>query len=82
MAEEFLSNLLFDSNYPIQSSDRSNSERERLRLILLGSNEGVHEMIYRLHQQRVAEVGLWSRLLPVPNSDEVMSLLVLYRRRG
>lgn len=82
MAEEFLSNLLFDANNLNRSLDRSNSERERLRLILLGSNEGVHEMIHRLHQQRVAEVGLWSRLLPVPNSDEVMSILVLYRRRG
>ncbi|MBF2048983.1 MAG: hypothetical protein EDM05_050590 [Leptolyngbya sp. IPPAS B-1204] len=60
----------------------ASGERERLKLILIGSAEGIREMIHKMHQRDLAEVGSWSRLLPVPNSDEVMSVLMLYRRRS
>jgi hypothetical protein len=81
MADEFLSGLPFDFNSPSSSSSFSSSDRERLRLILIGSTEGVREMIHRHHHAGIADAGSWSRLLPVPNSDEVMSILMLYRRR-
>lgn len=81
MADEFLSDLPFDLNLPNRSSSFTSSERERLRIILIGSTEGVREMIHRHHHAGIADAGSWSRLLPVPNSNEVMSILMLYRRR-
>lgn len=65
----------------------SRPDRERLKLILIGSAAGIQEMIYRLQQCQIAEVGDWSRLLPAPHAftpdpSEAMSILVLYRRRS
>jgi hypothetical protein len=77
MAEAFLSNLPIEPDIP----EPIESNRERIKLILIGSTEGVREKIHLMHQRRLAEAGSWSRLLPVPNSDEVMSILVLYRQR-
>ncbi|MBF2050560.1 MAG: hypothetical protein IGS54_24890 [Elainella sp. C42_A2020_010] len=82
MADEFLSDLPFDFNSPNLPASSNFADRERLRLILIGSTAGVQEMIHRQHQAGIADAGSWSRLLPVPNSDEVMSILLLYRRRG
>ncbi len=81
MAEEFLSDLPFftDSSQRLFADPRD--DRERIRLILIGSAAGVREMIHKLHVCRVADAGNWSRLLPVPNSEEVMSILVIDRRR-
>ncbi len=81
MADEFLSDLPFPPNSPNSPSSSNFGDRERLRLILIGSTEGVREMIHRQHQVGIADAGAWSRILPVPNSDEVMSILLLYRRR-
>ncbi|MBD1866696.1 hypothetical protein H6F95_05120 [Cyanobacteria bacterium FACHB-471] len=59
-----------------------NSERERLRVLIIGSRDGVTETIYDLHRRGFAEVGLWSPLLPAPSSGEVMSILTRDRRPG
>jgi ACT domain-containing protein len=57
-------------------------EREQVKLVVLGSVAGVKEQIHKLHGLGFAEAGDWSRLLPVPEmEDVVMSVLVLYRRR-
>ena len=85
MAEAYLSDLLCSSSSPerLLTDPLINSppDQERLRLILIGTADGVREMIHRLHQANIAEAGSWSRLLPVPNSTEVMSILMLSRRR-
>lgn len=78
MADDFLSNLPIEPDSP----ESSQSNRERIKLIIMGSAGGVREKIHLMHQRHIAEVGSWSRLLPVPNSDEVMSILTLYRQRG
>jgi hypothetical protein len=77
MADEFLS----DSSSTSGSPRFSQPDREPIKLILIGSAEGVREKITLMYQRRIAEVGDWSRLMPVPNSDEVMSILTLYRQR-
>lgn len=59
-----------------------NPERERLRVLIIGSRDGVTETIYDLHRRGFAEVGLWSPLLPAPSSGEVMSILTRDRRTG
>jgi hypothetical protein len=77
MAAQFLSNLPIEPDSPTSID----SSRERIKLIIIGSAEGVREKIHLMHQRHVADAGSWSRLLPVPNSDEVMSILMLYRQR-
>jgi hypothetical protein len=59
-----------------------NPDRERLRVLIIGSRDGVTETIYDLHHRGFAEVGLWSPLLPAPSSGEVMSILTRDRRPG
>ena len=53
-------------------------ERESLRLLVIGSREGVTNTIQTLHRLRYAEVREWSPLLPGPNPGEVMSILARY----
>ncbi|NJN58697.1 MAG: hypothetical protein HC879_14975 [Leptolyngbyaceae cyanobacterium SL_5_9] len=57
-------------------------ERERLRILIIGSRNGVIETIHDLHGRGFAEAGAWSPLLPAPSSGEVMSILTRDRKRG
>ncbi|MBW4542669.1 MAG: hypothetical protein KME43_26605 [Myxacorys chilensis ATA2-1-KO14] len=52
---------------------------DRLRLLAIGTREGVTETIHTLHVLGYAEAGAWSPVLPVPNSTEVMSILTRQR---
>ena len=54
------------------------SDRESLRVLIIGSRRGVTGTIQTLHRLRFAEVREWSPLLPAPNSGEVMSILTRY----
>lgn len=62
--------------YPSRSS-----EREPVRILLLGSQQGVNTIIHTLHHLRFAEVFEWSRDLPAPmhpitaRPGEVMKIL-------
>ncbi|HAX79086.1 MAG TPA: hypothetical protein DCY88_25485 [Cyanobacteria bacterium UBA11372] len=50
-------------------------EWELLRVMVIGSHRGVTSTIHLLHVLGFAQVGDWSRLLPAPNSSQVMSIL-------
>jgi hypothetical protein len=63
------------------STDERSLEGEKIRLLAIGSREGVIETIHTLHRLGYAEVGAWSPVLPVPNSSEVMSILMRQRFR-
>jgi hypothetical protein len=52
--------------------------RESLRVLIIGSRQGVIRTIQTLYRLGFAEVGEWSPLLPAPNSGEVMSILTRY----
>jgi hypothetical protein len=56
-------------------------EREKLKVVLIGSIAGVKERIHKLHGLGFADAGDWSRLVSVPGEDVVMSVLVQYRRK-
>jgi hypothetical protein len=79
MSECFL-NLNSPAVEPISSAQFL--ERERLRILIIGSRDGVIETIHDLYGRGFAEVGAWSPLLPAPSSGEVMSILTRDRRRG
>jgi hypothetical protein len=59
-----------------------NPDRERLRVLIIGSRDGVIETIHDLYHRDFAEPSAWSPLLPAPSSGEVMSILTRDRRRG
>jgi len=56
-------------------------EWEIVRVMVIGSDRGVNSTIKLLHVLGFAQVGDWSRLLPAPNSSEVMSILTRRLRR-
>jgi hypothetical protein len=70
-----LHSLLSDSEIP------QTEEYEPLRVLVIGSTDGVTETIHNLHARGFAEVSAWSTLLPAPNPGEVMSILSRQRRK-
>ena len=57
-------------------------DRESLRILIIGSRQGVTGTIQTLHRLRFAEVREWSPLLPGPKPGEVMSILARYILRS
>ncbi|MFE4107807.1 hypothetical protein [Almyronema epifaneia] len=62
-------------------------ERERLRHLVMGSNDGVRSTLHTLHRLNYADQGQWSELITIPPSGilitpaqgEVLSYLLRYR---
>jgi hypothetical protein len=54
------------------------SDRESLKILIIGSRRGVTGTIQTLHRLRFAEVREWSPLMPTANPGEVMSILSRY----
>jgi hypothetical protein len=54
---------------------------EVLRVLLIGSSDGVTETIQNLHVRRFANATDWSPLLPAPSFGEVMSILTRQRQK-
>lgn len=50
--------------------------RETVKILLIGSPQGVTNIIHTLHYLGFAEVGAWSPLQPTGNPGEVVSLLL------
>ena len=55
-------------------------DQSRLRMLLLGDPQSVWQRIVELHQANLAEIGAWSDLMPIPNSNEVLSIHTTRRR--
>jgi hypothetical protein len=70
-------------NYSVQGLvsglENSSDNGDRLRLLAIGTREGVTQTIHTLHALGYAEAGAWSPVLPVPNSTEVMSIFTRQR---
>jgi alkanesulfonate monooxygenase SsuD/methylene tetrahydromethanopterin reductase-like flavin-dependent oxidoreductase (luciferase family) len=59
------------------AADEANSlDQHRLRVVLIGNPEDVIRTIRELHSRGFAEVRNWSILQPIPNSNEVLSVLM------
>ncbi|MCY7278752.1 MAG: hypothetical protein LH702_34720 [Phormidesmis sp. CAN_BIN44] len=63
------------------SIDSPQSENDSIRFVLIGSRDRITETIHTLHHLGFAEAGLWSPIVPVPNSTEAMALLKRTRSR-
>ncbi|KAM3115920.1 hypothetical protein [Phormidesmis sp. 146-33] len=71
-----LQDLLPDAAIP------HSDEFEILRVLLIGSSDGVTETIQNLHVRRFANASDWSPLLPAPSLGEVMSILTRQRQKS
>ncbi|BAZ29473.1 hypothetical protein NIES4074_19200 [Cylindrospermum sp. NIES-4074] len=49
--------------------------REKVKLLVVGSQASVNSIIYSLHNLGFAEVSEWSPIQPAPNPGEVMRIL-------
>jgi len=49
--------------------------REKVRIMVLGSPEGVDSIVKSLHKLRFAEMKEWSNPLPTGRTGEVMRIL-------
>ena len=58
--------LVWDGNGDRAQSVEGLPEREKLKLVLMGSIGGVKEQIHKLHVLGFADAGDWSRLVSVP----------------
>ncbi|MBE9115410.1 hypothetical protein IQ249_05800 [Lusitaniella coriacea LEGE 07157] len=78
MTQNFLPNTQ-TSQIQLQTPPRESvPHREPVRLMLMGSRQGVTRIIHTLHVLGFAEVGEWSPLLPGRTAGEVMSILTRY----
>ena len=79
--QSFLSVENLNATTSISNNLPNESQRERLRNLLIGSREVVTRTIHYLHLIGYAPEGDWSPLQPNPeNQEEVISILVRHIR--
>jgi len=57
-----------------------NSDSDPLRILLVDSAERIVQTTYQLHCLGFSGVSDWTPLLPLPNSNELFSLLIRSKR--
>ena len=67
-----------DVRVSIDTSEQTSPNRESVRLLLIGSRQGVTRTIHKFFRLKVAEVGDWSPLQAGPKPGEYMSILTLH----
>ncbi len=78
MTEEFVPDASETPAVPVSpsASPELTSNREPVKILLIGSPKGVNTMIRTLYRLRFAEVTQWSPLQPTANPGEVVSMLI------
>ena len=79
MAEEFLRD---SDGFDRPNSDAGEPEREQVKFKIISSREGVMAEIRNFYVMGFATVDEWSPLTRVPNSDQWMTILIRYRKKG
>ncbi len=65
----------------LQRFEIANRDGEKLQHVLIGSSNGIYEATHTLHALKYVDVGLWSPIVPLPNSGLSMSVLTRYRSK-
>lgn len=52
-------------------------KENQMQVLIVGSKEHITSTIYRFYRLEFAEVYEWSKIVPVPNSDKMMSVLTI-----
>lgn len=77
MAEEFLSNSDVDVP-PIAPPSSNSRRREAVRIIVVGSDPAITNVIFTLFVKEFAEVYEWSDPMPEPNTGKLMRVMTKY----
>ena len=64
----------------MENKFKVSSQDNQIQVVLFGSKEHIISMIYRFYNQEMAEVYEWSKIIPAPNSDKMMSVLTIDMR--
>ncbi len=77
MSEDFLADTSQTPTLPVSSNTPSepSPRREPIKVLVIGSPQGVNSTIYNLYSRGFAEVTAWSPLQPTSSPGEVMSVL-------
>ncbi|HEY9608958.1 hypothetical protein [Allocoleopsis sp.] len=77
MIEDFIPDATETPTIPVtpSASSESTSNREPVKILVIGSPKGVNNIIQTLYRLRFAEVREWSPLQPTANPGEVVSIL-------
>ena len=77
MTEDFIPDASETPAVPVtpSPSPEPTSNREPVKILLIGSPKGVNTMIHTLYRLRFASVREWSPLQPTANPGEVVSIL-------
>lgn len=73
MTEEFLRDT--NETPAPEASSASSVRRDFVKVLIIGSPQGVNSTIRTLYSRGFAEVTAWSPLQPTSNPGEVMSVL-------
>ena len=78
MSEDCLPDARETSAVPVSpsASTEATSNRESVKILIIGSPKGVNNMIHTLYRLKFAEVRAWSPLQPTANPGEVVSILI------
>ncbi|MBD0345542.1 MAG: peptide ABC transporter substrate-binding protein [Coleofasciculus sp. Co-bin14] len=78
MLEDFLSNSeeIPTISASSQAPSPSTPEREGVQILVIGSQEGVTNIVHSLHSHHFAEVREWSPLMPAPVAGKLMRMLI------
>jgi len=72
MSDEFVQ--IPDSGVPDPTDRPTRTYRRNVRIFILGNPEDVEETIAELHTKQFGEVGLWSRPLQFPDTENQFAL--------
>lgn len=73
MTEEFINDRSIPT--PPEQLLIPQRDREIVRIMLVGSQQGIEAIIYKLWMLRFAEIHEWSRLQPEPHSGKLLSVM-------
>jgi len=73
MSQEFVPDT---QETPTIATSSSTSNREPVKISIMGSRHGVNTLIHTLYRLRFAEVRAWSPLQPTGNPGEFVSMLI------
>lgn len=75
--EEFVPS--FDANVPpIAPPSTKSRRREAVRVIVVGSDPAITNVIFTLFVKEFAEIYEWSDLMPEPNTGKTMRVMTKY----
>ena len=63
---------------PASTSTPSDLDREPVQILVIGSAEGITNIVRTLYRLRFAEVNEWSPLLPAPVPEKLMRTVIRY----